>query len=254
MPRDCPSDVPMKETAGIIGLGRFGKLLYEIIESDFVLKAYDVDEAAHAGFVKRAPLREVANSHLVFLCVPINHLETVLLEIKDDLRETVAVIDVCSVKLEPALLMERILPLQVDILPTHPIFGPSSAAAGIRGLPFVLCPTSRTSPSILSFTSEYLKRLGFRVLQMTCDEHDRITAYSLCVTQLLGRILGKLNLGPSPSDTQAFRDLLGIRDIALNDTLELFLNLQTKNPYAKEMREAFGTALDQIEQEINKWC
>lgn len=243
----------MSKTVGIIGLGRFGKLLYRLIEPDFIVRAYDVDEAAHEGFVKRASLYDVTNSQIVFLCVPINHLESTLLEIKDQLNNNTTVIDVCSVKLTPAFLMETILPPTVEILPAHPMFGPSAAAHGIEGLPFVLCPTSRTSATTLSFISKYLKALGFRVLQMTCDEHDQITAYSLCVTQFIGRILGRLSLYPSQSDTKAFRNLIEIRELALDDTLELFLNLQATNPYAKTMRAEFRSALEQIEEQITRW-
>lgn len=242
----------MTARAGIVGLGRFGKLLYKIIEPDFDVRAYDIDESAHEGFVRRSSLQEVASSQIVFLCVPINHLETVLSQIKDYLQKKTIVIDVCSVKLEPAYLMEQLLPRDVDILPAHPMFGPNAAVNGIVGLPFVLCPTSRTSSNALSLISTYLSRRSFKVLQMTCDEHDRITAYSLCVTQMIGRILGCINLQSSDSDTQAFRNLLGIRDIALGDSLELFLNLQTRNPYAQTMRKELHDALERIEQEIAK--
>ncbi len=243
----------MKKSVGIIGFGRFGKLLYRVLEPDFDVQVYDVDEAAHAGWAKRASLPEVARAQTIFLCVPIHQLETSLLEIRGHLAEEATVIDVCSVKLEPTRLLETLLPRGVEILPTHPMFGPDSAANGIRNLPFILCPTTRTTTETLTFLSAYLAGRGFRVLQMTAEEHDRITAYSLCLSQLIGRILGELELSPSPSDTQAFQHLLEIRDLAVHDTLALFYNLQTQNPYADRMREAFRTALNRFESEIENW-
>jgi hypothetical protein len=39
-----------------------------------------------------------------------------------------------------------------------------------------------------------------------------------------------------------------MRDIAINDTLELFIGLHRYNPYAKKMRKEFLLQLESIEQ------
>lgn len=234
----------MYKTAGIIGFGRFGKILRSIIRFDFDIRVFDPTDPI------TSPLKEAVNSDIIFLCMPIDQLESVLSEIKDMIKPGALVIDVCSVKVEPSQLMDKYLPNDVDILPSHPMFGPDSAKSGFKGLSFVLCPYHRTSEKSLSFMENYLKKTGFVVVKMSCEEHDRTTAYSLCVTQLVGRLLGELNLTHSSCDTTTFRQLLHIRNVAMNDSLELFLNLQRKNPYAKEMRDLLSQSLDKLKSDI----
>jgi len=235
---------------GIIGLGRFGRLLGEILRPDFPVKGFDRCPMTHAAFAGAAPLHEVAACDTVFLCVPISRLEQALTEALPYLTDDTTVLDVCSVKLKAVDIMERYLPAKTRMLPTHPMFGPDAAANGTRGLPFVLCPTDRTPPEYDYRFSEYLTTQGFRVVRMSPDGHDRTIAYSLCMTQLIGRALDRIGAKPSPSDTQSFRHLLEIRDIACNDTVELFRDIQNFNPYAGEMRQRLAAALNDIEREL----
>lgn len=236
---------------GIIGLGRFGRLLGEILRPDFPVKGFDRDPVTHAAFAGASPLHEVAACGTVFLCVPVSRLEEALAKANSQFTGETVVVDVCSVKLRAVEIMERHLPAGVKMLPTHPIFGPDAAAKnGIHGLPFVLCPTDRTPPEYHRHFSAYLTARGFQVLQMSPDEHDRTIAYSLCMTQLIGRALDRVGVKASPSDTRIFRHLLEIRDVACNDTVELFRDLQQLNPYAGEMRRRLTAALNDLDREL----
>lgn len=129
---------------GIIGLGRFGSLLGETLRGDFMISGFDNDPAKSSVFAGAAPLAEVASSDTVFFCVPISRLERAVMEALPHIRQDAFILDVCSVKVRPAEILSRHLPPPVRILPTHPMFGPDSWAAGKRPLPFVLCPTERT--------------------------------------------------------------------------------------------------------------
>src|SRR5262249_27642806 len=98
--------------------------------------------------------------------------------------------------------------------------------------------------------SEYLTTRGFRVVGMSPEEHDLTMAYSLCMTQLIGRALDRVGVKASPCDTQIFRHLLEVRDVACNDTVELFRDIQKLNPYAGEMRKRLAAALNDIDREL----
>jgi len=235
---------------GIIGLGRFGRLLGDILGPDFEVTGFDHDSARASSFEGAAPLAQVAASDSVFFCVPISSLEAAMTEALPHLRDDAVVFDVCSVKVRPVEIMERLLSPATRILPTHPMFGPDSWARGNRPLPFVLCPTDRTPPEDEQRVVEYLGRKGFTIVRMTADEHDRAMAYSLCLTQLVGRAVDRLGLEESPSDTASFRQLLEIRRIACNDTKQLFRDMQLSNPYAAEMRRRLIAALNAIEEEL----
>lgn len=235
---------------GIIGLGRFGKLLAGILESDFALKGFDRDPAVHASSGIGAPLEEVTRCETLFFCVPISGIEQAVADAAPHLTNRTTVLDVCSVKLHAVEVMKRAIPSHVHFLPTHPMFGPDAAVNGMQGLPFVLCPIDRTEPGFLREFSAYLAERGFLVVQMTPDEHDRAMAFSLCITQLIGRALDRVGVEPSPSDTRNFRHLLHIREVACNDSVELFRDLQTLNPYAAVMRQRLAAALGEIERDL----
>ena len=234
-------------TVGIFGYGRFGKLLNNILQKDFDLYIHDKspDALCEEGFVEGHDVSLVASCDAVFFCVPILQFESAIKEARPYVREDSIIIDVCSVKVYPAKIMRDNIS-QANILPTHPMFGPDAARGGLRGLPFVLC-SNDTREEVVSYWRDYLQKKEFNVVEMSCQEHDRVTAHSLCITQLLGRALDSLDLAPSNSDTQSFKRLLEIRDISCRDTMELFKGIQNFNPYAKEMRQRLKESLNRLE-------
>ena len=73
------------------------------------------------------------------IAVPVQQMEKVLRSIAKLVKPGALVIDVGSVKLKPAKLMKEILPAGVDIVGTHPLFGPQSGKKGIKNLNVVVC-------------------------------------------------------------------------------------------------------------------
>lgn len=241
------------QTIGIIGYGRFGKLLATSLAPDFQVLVFD-------SAVPPAPLQErinavsqgdVLGADCVFICVPIVALESVVREIAPLLPKGTPVLDVCSVKLHPAGILREHLRPRAPILPTHPMFGPVSAKDGWANLPFVLCPEEDATPDeqrLLDFWHSYITtKQGARVITMSADEHDRTTAYNLCLTQLLGRVLGNIGIQPSPIDAQSFKHLLSMKDMSYSDSMELLIGMHRYNPYSAEMRGRLLRELEHIE-------
>lgn len=232
------------QSIGIIGFGRFGALLARSLREDFSVKAYDTmlsPEKITMKGITGAPLNEVVASDCLFICVPILSFETTVRRIAPMIQKGTAILDVCSVKVMPAAVMRQHLREKAVILPTHPMFGPVSAQFGWDNLPFVLCPeTSSTAEeqALLSFWTKYITdRKRARVVTMTPDEHDRTTAYNLCLTQLLGRVLGNIGISASPIDAQSFKYLMQMKEISYSDSMELLIGMHRFNPYASEMRQ-----------------
>lgn len=234
---------PEKMTVGIIGYGRFGKLLGGILADTFAIRPYD------AGFSTGHSLQEAASSDALFLAVPIVALESAIEMIRPFVGPETQILDVCSVKLHAEALLTRHFPSE-NVLPTHPMFGPDAAKGGLKGLPMALCPTAGTRPSLVAFWSAFFETQGLDVQIMSCDAHDRITAHSLCLTQFLGRALGQMGLHPSNIDTANFKALLSIRDMAVNDSYQLFEGLQRFNPYAETMRESLIASLGETHKKL----
>ena len=238
---------------GIVGFGRFGKVLTNILCEDF-----DVFVFSHHGVeisgkkhIQEASLDIAASREAVFLAVQMGKFERSLKECIPYIKPGSVIIDVCSVKLMPLKVLSDLLPEGVHMLLTHPMFGPDSIGEGLKNLPLVLCP-EKTSPEIVDYWREYFKSKGLRVIEMSADEHDRTTAYSLCLTQFLGRIIDRMGVKSTAIDMQSFKNLLRMKEISCNDSFDLLKDLSKLNPYAKEMRERFKQETAELEQLLEK--
>lgn len=236
----------------VIGFGRFGQLLASILRPEFTVIVYDQQEnheAAQRIGVEFASLERACQAANVFFCVPISALESVLIQARPHLLPGTLVMDTCSVKVYPVDLMRRYLPEPLEVLATHPLFGPDSAKEGLAGLRIVFCPL-RVSESRLAFWRAFWQRRGVRVIEQSPDEHDRLAAYSQGITHFLGRMLGEMNLQPGEIMTKGFEDILGIIEQTTHDTWQLFHDLQYYNPYTRQMRDdllrAFNTVLAKL--------
>ena len=232
------------KTVGIIGFGRFGRLLADLFADDFEVRYYK------RGLANPDALQEAASADAVFFSVAMLYLEEVVRKAKPFIRSDAAILDVCSVKLHPERVFREHFDMK-NVLLTHPMFGPDSAKGGLTNLPIVLCPNSDTRPDLLAYWDAYFRGKGLRAIHMSADAHDRNTAHSLCMTQLLGRVLESMKVTSSEIDTESFRNLLKLRDIAINDSKDLFRGLQTLNPYAKPMRAVLKTSLETIEASLD---
>ncbi|HEY6736799.1 MAG TPA: prephenate dehydrogenase/arogenate dehydrogenase family protein [Candidatus Saccharimonadia bacterium] len=131
------------KTVGIIGFGTFGRFMAAQLAPYLSVL---VDEArvsaaeAKAAGAKRVPYTELGAADVVIPSVPVQALEGVLQELDTVVRPGALVADVSSVKVIPVELMQALLPPGVEILATHPLFGPQSGAQGIAGLPMVVWP------------------------------------------------------------------------------------------------------------------
>ncbi|GAB4221700.1 MAG: hypothetical protein Kow009_12690 [Spirochaetales bacterium] len=185
--------------------------------------------------VKIVSLEELGACSTIFLCTAISSIEQVLEDILPILQPGTLIADTCSVKLFPTQAMERILPKDVSILGTHPMFGPDSTKNGIAGLPIILTPV-RISQDSYRFWEDVFRDLGLKVVRMSAEEHDREAAFTQGVTHFIGRVLRDMDLKPSDIATMGYQKLLEIVGQTCNDPWQLFLDLQRYNPYTRDMR------------------
>lgn len=239
---------------GIIGFGRFGKLTARIIQSKFpdvrvLVFARKRTQLGKSGGIEFASLDEVCGSNVVIPCIPISAFEDVIKSISGKIKPGTLLIDVCSVKVYPVEVMTKYLPASVEILATHPIFGPDSARRGLKGLKIVL-HNVRISPVRYEKVKRCCEDIGLKVIEMSPEEHDRLMAFSLAYTHLVGRIGERMNLKNTPIDTKGFAQLMKVQSYVVNDTFTLFKDMQKFNPYAEEMRRRFRQALAELEEEL----
>ena len=253
----------MKEI-GLIGFGRFGKLIVKFMSKDFRIKVFDnklTDSEINSwkvanvskidcGNVIFTSLDDVCKNNIILLSVPISSIENVVKKIKNKVFPNTLLIDFCSVKKYPLSIMEKFLPGSTFILGTHPLFGPDSVNDFLLNKKIIICP-KRIPKEMLDNIVLYLKDLGLKVIISTDDQHDKRTAYTLCLTQFIGRGLAKFHMKEEEFDTLTFNELLHIKNVVLNDTKQLFYDMQTYNPYAKEMRKQLLKDFAEVEDKLN---
>lgn len=227
---------------GVIGLGRFGKLLASKLQSLGTVKGYDVAPGALCADINCVPLSEVIKCDILFLLVPISAFAACCLRIASLLSPETIVVDCCSVKVYPVDVMQKTLPHKQPYVPTHPLFGPDSVAkiGDFAGHKVVVCPVAPRETQLLT---ELLAHMGLQVQHTSPKIHDRQMATSQALVHFIGRGLASLDLKDQDLATPDFTALRNMQKMVNNDRLQLFKDMQRYNPYAKAVREKLLTQL-----------
>ncbi len=235
------------DSVGIIGWGRFGRLLGDILKPDFQLKVYDKNpQDSDASLL--VDWETIIQEKTLFLCVPIREFKGLVKTLAPVLQPGTTVLDVCSVKVYPVTVMLDHLPETVGILATHPLFGPDSWTAPVPHR-LVMHP-ARDVFGKFDFWKNYFQEKHLDVLEMTPERHDQLAAKTQGLTHFIGRVLRDAQVGATPIDTLGFTDLLQVVEQTCNDSWELFLDLQNFNPFTMDMIRTMETSIDQIRQRI----
>ena len=238
-----------KREVGFIGFGSFGKFIMPYLSPYFNVSVYDKrDVAAECKALKVycGTLKEVASKEIVILAVPVQFLETVIQEIVPFVQPNALIADVSSVKVKPMQLMEKYFPDTVQIVGTHPLFGPQSGKNGIENLNLVLCPVRTSRAEIIrKFFSNILK---LNVLERSPEIHDQQMAYVQALTHFVGRAVNNMDIPDVEQKTPAYQYLLDIKRNLGQDSMDLFLTIENENPYAKDVRQKFMTELERLDK------
>lgn len=245
----------MTESLCIIGFGRLGETLAQVLKPHFSVAVYEIDEvrakqAQICGF-DTITTKQLADYRTVILCVPISTFKTVVEDIATHLSPGTLVMDTCSVKVHPVEVMEGVLPDTISIIATHPLFGPDSIGKGFENLTMVTYPV-RVADEAYAKWDTFWKNLGLSVLTITPSKHDRTTAITLGMTHFFGRIMGELKLEPHTITTAGYNALYEVMQQTNRDTWQLFHDMQCYNPYAKEMRDRVYEAIWTVENRLDQ--
>jgi len=236
---------------GIIGHGRFGKLWAEVCQPFADVLVYDKEQRSmnddHKIF---SNLDDVLKVDILFLLVPISEIKNVCFEIAGKLGEKTIVVDACSVKLYPAKIMKQELKKHQPIVATHPLFGPDSVKRdGLAGQKIVVCPVQGMQEKF-DLCKDFFAKLQLEIIHATPEEHDSQMARSQSLVHFLGRGLAELKLEDQKLSTPDYYSLLRINDLVVNDTWQLFFDMQRYNPFAKDVRLTLLHSLQALEKNI----
>lgn len=241
---------------GIIGFGPFAQFLARtMIKQGHALIATSRSDhsllCSRLGipFYKEFDEFFASGSEVIVLCTSIVSTAEVLSSIPaGNLLKPRLFVDVLSVKEHPRELFLQVLPEEADFLCTHPMFGPESGRDGWEGLPFVY---DRVRVRNHGFCDNYLgifRQEGCRMVEMPCEEHDRMTAKTQFITHTIGRILDQMEIESTAIDTKGFQKLLQVKDSSINDSLDLYVGLYKHNKFAKIEIEKLELAFQAVKK------
>jgi len=243
----------MLQEISFIGFGNFGQFIVKHLTPFAKIYAHDTRDyrknAADLGVTWLETMEEALEKQVIILCVPVQHLESLLQNIGHKVKPGSLVVDVASVKVKPVELMKKYLPNDVNITAIHPLFGPQSGKNGIVGLNVVACEVRYDKfGSVVDFLSDKLK---LNTLVRTPEVHDMQMAYVQALTHFVGRAVNEMDIPDVEQKTPAYQYLLDIKRNLGQDSWDLFLTIENENPYAKKVRQDFLNELETLNQKLS---
>ncbi len=232
-------------TVGIVGLGAFGALIARHLAGHCRLLAFDpAARGDNADGVTFRDLPDISRCDVVVLAVPVSCMTEAIRALRPHLQPGTIVIDVGSVKIEPVRTMLAELPSHVEIVGTHPLFGPQSAKDGIAGHRIAWCPVrGRSGGRIAAFLR---RTLELDVIRTTPDAHDRQMAVVQGLTHLIAKVLVRMEPLPSCMTTKSFDLILQATDMVRHDAPAVYEAIERANPHAAAVRERFFALAEDV--------
>ena len=234
---------------GVYGLGRFGSFWAGLCSHLGTVCAFNRSKRPAPPGVELVDLETLASCDVIFLCCAISSMPEVCQALAPLLKPGSLIIDTCSVKVWPVQQMLAAFGSDVEIIGTHPMFGPDSARDGVVGLPMVLSPV-RAPTERFNHWVQLFAGLGLRTIVLTPDEHDQEAARTQGITHLMGRLFAEIGLKPSPIATLGYNRLTEVMEQTCNDPWQLFVDLQHYNPHTVSMRAEVSQALGRLSAQL----
>lgn len=238
---------------GIIGYGDFTKVMIAALSPYFDILVSSRREQAPVVGARFAPLDEVLACPIIIPSFPAQFFDEFFEQWGRNVSPDALVIDVCSVKTKPLDALQKWLPETVQIIGTHPMFGPASIKknGGLTGLRCAFVPV-RASEATETAVSDFIQNtVHLKLIATTAEKHDRDMAYVQGLSHYIGRVMQEMAIPESTLSTLAYDDLLDMKQIQGSDSWELFTSIMQENPYAQEVQTAFRTACQALDEKLD---
>lgn len=227
-------------TIGVIGFGQFGQLLPSILPRARAVLVHDIQdrrrEAAQVG-ATLVDFPTACGSDVVVFAVPVQQLQAVIAAAAGHMRPNAWAVEVSSVKVLPSQWMTAGLPDTVAITCVHPLFGPQSARQGLAGRRLVICPIRGEHHKTLA---RLATRHGLVVRACDPDTHDQEMAHVQALTHLIAKAIVATGRPRLSLPTQPYLHLMELCGLIEHDSEDLFRAIQTLNPHAGPVVDAFA--------------
>ncbi len=219
----------------LIGFGRFGNLFFRFFKDKFDFVIFDKEKLPSYSVNRLEDFKDLSEYEIIFLSVPISAIEEIAKYLKGKVNKKSLIVEFCSVQTYPLKILKKYFP-ENHLLGIHPLFGPDSVKNNLSGHQAIVIKQLKYDSKSQNVIRAF-KRKGIKIIELTSTEHDKLMAYTLCLTQFIGRSLGKLNLPQCGVGTKGYFDLLEIIKRTNNDTFQLFIDMNRYNPFSTQMRK-----------------
>ena len=142
-------------------------------------KALDCDAV---DAVTQGVAEGVSGAGLVVLCTPIGQMESLMTQMAPALVRGTYVTDVASTKAQVVEMAERILPVSIRFVGSHPMAGSEKtgveyARADLFQLATcIVTPTTKTKPAVVRWMRKLWETMGCSTVVATPENHDKLLA------------------------------------------------------------------------------
>lgn len=186
----------------------------------------------------------IPESDIVIVSVPINATEETIAEIAPKMKAGSILMDFTSIKVGPVEAMRKFAPKDVEILGTHPMFGPTIPT--IRGQTVILVPVKGYSEKWFPVIRQLFEESGAHVEITTAEEHDRLVSVVQGLTHFayiaIGTTIDRLDFDVKKSRkfvSPVYSIMLDFVGRILGQNPYLYALIQMENPGVPEVHEAF---------------
>ncbi|CAH9069707.1 unnamed protein product [Cuscuta europaea] len=255
-----PSSSARALRIGIVGFGSFGQFLSKtMIKQGHLLCA--TSRSDHSQLCRELGIpfhRDMGtflelDNEVVLICTSILSLSEVIKSMPlNSLKRPTLFVDVLSVKEYPRDFLLQALPAESDLLCTHPMFGPQSGKYGWKDLPFMYDRVRIRDEALCSSFLHIFSSEGCRMLQMGCEEHDKLAARTQFLTHTIGRILSEMDVETTALDTKGFEKLVEVKESTVKNSFDLFSGLFIHNRFARQQMQSLEEALEKTKQKLQE--
>ncbi len=219
----------------------------------FKEKGYDVAVWGPSGKVAVADrlgvryaqemIREVEESDIVLVSVLIEKTVEVIRQVAPHMHPGSLIMDVTSIKSGPVRAMKTYAPKGVEVLGTHPMFGPTMPS--LSGQTIILTPVEGKTGKWLPVIQSLFESDGAHVEVLGAEEHDEIMAVVQALTHFayigIGAALKALDFDVQRSRrfmSPVYEIMIDFVGRILDQNPELYASIQ-ENPKALAVRQTF---------------
>jgi len=241
----------MVTSVGIVGYGHFGTFLHELagrffpeVEVKVYSRRAEVDNETFFS------LEDTSRCDVVILCGAIAEYEDQLKAVAKHAHPETIIVDVATVKKHTNELL-RTHCVGCRFLSTHPMFGPESYKKHrgvVDGFRIVVTDYVLQNDQYQMLKNKFAT-LGFLIIEMTADEHDKRLAETLFLTHYVGQSVLRAGFTRTDIDTLSFQFLMDAVE-SVKDDKALFQDVYRFNPYCKEVAQRLHSAQDEVFKEL----